>query len=359
MCDVLFARRWSVHNKRQLHDTQATSTNLTLTTTKQLSTYICNLRNSNHLTGHLHRPTARPIVGDQTAHALPLRFHVLSHQSPNPAFEHQQREHHILHFAKMMQMQMLLAQLLGQSKLLESMEEGARTEKQSVHARSLWRHFSLLLKTPEAAADVRLLSAFELLNKVICGIEQLGPMTEDYLRKLFHYGQQALVIIEAVVGQRYGGRKINFAPLAALEPAKTKSKSQKDKRAIRRALILGQCNYLLNLANDDVERMEVAFTILRVCSGDVMEIKPKGEAKVRLPKIGTLKGGKIDKNWEVEMHHYCSYAVMALGQCLGHRFMRWPVEIQGQVVPETGDGKKELLKDWVAVEDSCEDCQTQ
>jgi len=246
--------------------------------------------------------------------------------------------------------------------IAKGMDAHARTAEQTLYARDLWMKLTALVGMDIGAFSVRVHAALTLLKKVLCGIERLGPMTEEYLRKLFRYGEQAIRIFEVTLSHKYGGRKINFGKLVAGTAPEVKSMSMKDKRPFRRTLILSHVHCLFNLEIDDSDRVEVASAlVLQMCSNDAMVLPRSAGERIKLPEIGKLKGGKVDNGWEAEMHHFCSYGVMAVAQCLGHRFMRWPVEVQDQIVPMTGDEKREVLRDWQAVEDQCEDkdCRTQ
>lgn len=54
------------------------------------------------------------------------------------------------------------------------------------------------------------------------------------------------------------------------------------------------------------------------------------------------------------MFYYSILALVKMARCLGHRFFRWEVVMQGQIVPGTGgweaDGSK-ALGDWCQMEE--------
>ncbi|KAK4548360.1 hypothetical protein LTR36_010230 [Oleoguttula mirabilis] len=232
--------------------------------------------------------------------------------------------------------------------------QDARTPQQYQHIVWLWVELSALLKLPitdEAQADRRIGVSITILQQVIIGLEYMGPMTEEYIRKLFHYGEQALRILASTLSKRHSGRKIDFS-IAAQGPDQPKqSKSMKDKRAIRRLYIQTQVWHLAQLDPGDAHRLAYAVGAIGLCSGDAIVIRQEGDgSKVKLPQIGKVDG-KVDERWEAEVWAFVTCALAGMAQCLGHRFMRWPVEIAGQIVPGTGQ-KKEVLEDWEAVEDA-------
>ncbi|KAK5119572.1 hypothetical protein LTR85_007400 [Meristemomyces frigidus] len=254
--------------------------------------------------------------------------------------------------------------------IFRTIKQHARTSDQIEFIAGLWFHLSHLLNSPskdKTDTNHRIGLAINLLRKVIHAMGCLGPMTEEYVRSLFHYGEQALRILEAALGQQYGGREVVWEHLVIREgrngdggeeglqrmhlnlpPDTTLSKSLKAKRPQRRAHIHAHLSAIFARPTDDLERLDMALTALTLCAGkELTVVKEESGNQVKLPEIE-----RGDERWEAEMWCYAMMAVMGMAQCLGQRFMRWPVEVRGQVVPGTGVVVGEALGDWRAIEDA-------
>ncbi|EMC93691.1 hypothetical protein BAUCODRAFT_150966 [Baudoinia panamericana UAMH 10762] len=213
-------------------------------------------------------------------------------------------------------------------------------------------------------------TAFRLLEAVVKGIEYLGPMTEEYLTRLFSVGEQTLRFLELTIGKRYGGRVVDFAALE-LGHGNMSTTSQKDQRHLRRNVINSCLRTLDALAMGDSHRVSEAKDVVAMCAGTALEVRVAGNGTWNLPAINTNikdkvkvkvkgrprgKGKRRDsaeaekEKWDAEMWYDCMCALRAAAQCLGHRYMRWEVEIRGQIVPGTGVVKGEVLEEWRAAD---------
>lgn len=240
----------------------------------------------------------------------------------------------------------ILETLQLSASMTQSIKQHARTSEQVQHISDLWLNLTVLLETPVDDVDRRIGLAFGLLKRVIVGLERLGPITEEYIRKAFNYGEQALKSLAAMIEYWHGGREVDFAGM--VRSPLQKSKSLKDKRQSRRVLIERELNEMSAIKRYDARRLDVGYVVLCACASHVpMVINYEDRSRVKLP--GVAPG---DELWEEEMFRCSAYALMGVAQCLGFRFMRSAVEIKGQVVPGTGlEGNGGVLEDWEAVED--------
>ncbi|KAH9845124.1 hypothetical protein Tdes44962_MAKER06843 [Teratosphaeria destructans] len=222
----------------------------------------------------------------------------------------------------------------------------------------LWQLFEQGMRTTNL--DDKLDLAIRMLWNVLTRLGELGGMTEDFLRKLFMYGVHGLRMLESTLGLLHGGRKLHMPNVmreSGVFIIPFKSRSSKNKKAVRRGILVGHLEAMLECPLDDNSRYLMALGIFQLCDNKSMQARMEGGSTIDLPEIETHKtgtGGKrveVDPRWEDEMWSFVCCAICGLAVSLGHKFMRWPVEIRGQVVPGTGDDKEELLEDWKAVEE--------
>ena len=240
----------------------------------------------------------------------------------------------------------------GTNAAIEEMQRFARSRLQADHAGVLWYDLTLLVTTPIDQVETRIDIAFTVLRRVLAGIEHLGAMEADYLRKLFTYGVQALRVLERTLARRFsiGGkvaRSVDFVTMAKGFPSDKKSKSMKNRRGLRREVAMIELQNLFGLEPDDLRRCDQAYEAMRTCVGVAFSYKKHG-ALVKAPELCRSN----DEKWEAEMWHFSVMALVGVARCLSKRLMMWEVEICGQVVPGTGwDGKEETFEDWRAVEE--------
>jgi hypothetical protein len=230
--------------------------------------------------------------------------------------------------------------------------------KQAFHMLELHKALAQLLAHPRTEYRDIAAIAIHILITILENLETIGPMSEEYMRKLFSMGEQALRYLVASESRRYGGRKVDFAALDAEGEGYSgkRTTSQKDKKHMRRHVLYAAQGELFGRPADSIERLREVPALLQMCAGWEGQVKCYGLGSVVLPtpktktkteRVTKTKGSKRDEKWEDEMHFVAMKALQALGQTLSERFMCWPVEIDGKVVAGTGRVTGEVIKGWV------------
>ncbi|KAF2774376.1 hypothetical protein EJ03DRAFT_5633 [Teratosphaeria nubilosa] len=241
--------------------------------------------------------------------------------------------------------------------IAKAIEDGRNANQRDVLLK-LWQLFEKSLRTTNLAEKLEI--AISMLAEVLTRLEEMGGMTADFLRRLFTYGVHGLKILEAALGLLHGGRELDMPNVmreSGVFVVPYTSKSSKNKKGVRRSILMGHFQAMLQFPVDDRRRYIMALGIFQLCNNKAMQARMEGGQTIDLPEIKTHKtdtGGKrveVDPRWEDEMWFFVCGAICTLAVSMGHKFMRWPVEIRGQRVPGTGDEKPELLEDWKAVEE--------
>jgi len=203
----------------------------------------------------------------------------------------------------------------------------------------------------EYSAFIR--QAFSFLLNIVAAPVHLGGMTKELLRQLFGMGEQTLTALEVAISRWHGVSKtVHFKELPAQYPHHKILTTHKERRHLRRDVICMSLRTVEHVAMEDTRRINEALDVVVLCGGARMTMMGQNGGSWKLPALV----GVQDPRWQAEMYHYAMRALQGAAQCLGYRYIRWPVTIKGQVVPGTGVVKGEVLKDWQAVEqdDECE-----
>ena len=111
---------------------------------------------------------------------------------------------------------------------------------------------------------------------------------------------------------------------------------------IRRHYLLHEIRLLNAMADDDIGRVRQGHHVLSLSAGMPFILVMEGGGEHEVPQlVGT------SSEFMAEMFDASMMAVIGMAGCLSARYMEWPVEIRGQVVPGTGREPPEVLRDWV------------
>lgn len=147
--------------------------------------------------------------------------------------------------------------------------DGAKTWDQMSFMAQLHHHMTAILRisNDDEHYHERIIQGFLLVSNIITAIEHLGPLSTEYLRKLFTLGEQGLRYLDASITTRYGA-KLDFAEIAEQDeyPGKT-NKSQKGKRHMRRGVARASLGHASELPIDSIERVYEAKDAVLVGTG--------------------------------------------------------------------------------------------
>lgn len=193
--------------------------------------------------------------------------------------------------------------------MLDKVTANARTPFQQALAATLWNQMRHLLGTRENDFNTRTIISVDVVSRVIRSLERRELMSENYLRRLFTFGERALDVLADTLGTRFAAivpasrgqlarreaRRIHFTVHARNQGGpEVKSTSEKEKMQLRRVTINGLPVELDQMEVDDRKCVQVALNLSDFCHGvATYGTTPRG-LNINLPEIAAPAAGYAD-----------------------------------------------------------------